>query len=108
MKRIVRICIGVAIALFGSALASGAIKAGPGLMLGGVIFGAGFGAVGALAYLGGRQDYAGRIGTVFILFVGGIAVFTQRQTALALVPSATAGLLVGFAVCLTFLNISEG
>jgi hypothetical protein len=108
MKRIVNICIGIAIALFGSALASGALKVGPGLMLGGIIFGAGFGAVGALAYLGGRPDYASRIGTVFILFLGGIAVFTQKQTALALVPSATAGLLVGFAACLAFLNISEG
>jgi hypothetical protein len=108
MKRTITIAFGIAFALFGSMISSGAVHAGLGLIVFSGIFAAGFGAVGALAYLGGRPDYATRIGTVVILFLGGIAVFASRETALVVVPSATAGLLLGFAACLAFLGLSEG
>lgn len=108
MKRAISIAIGIAFALFGSMMASGGVHAGLGIIVFGVVVGASFGAVGAMAYLGGRPDYASRIGTVVILFLGGIAVFTPKEVALAAVPSATAGILLGFAACLAFLGLSEG
>jgi hypothetical protein len=106
MKRTIGIALAVAFAIFGSMLSSGDVR-GPGLIIGSTIFGALFGGIGALAYLGDRPDYVTRIGTVVILFLGGVAVFTSRATAVTVVPSATAGLLVGFSACLAYLGLSQ-
>ncbi len=106
-NRLVAFVIAIAVSIFGRMLASGEITNSFGLTIGSILFGVIFGAFGALTHLAGRSDYVTRIGTVVILFLGGIAVFTPHQTAITVVPAATCGILLGFALCVGFLSVSS-
>jgi len=106
--RLVAITVAIVFALIGQAIGSDAPIAGPLLILGSLAVGAFFGAITALGHVGGRTDWSFRIGTVAILFLGGIAVFTPTAKAMLIVPSASMGALTGFFSLVMALSMPSG
>ncbi len=94
MKRLAFILLGAAVAGLARSIASGAPV--PPLVCGtALVLGAALGAIATLGHLGGREDLRDRVGTVAVLFLGGVAAMGSPEGARAFVPCFSIGALAG-------------
>jgi len=105
--RALGILIAVPVAALAWSMARGALA--PVLtFVGALVLGAVFGVIAGLGQLAGRHDWRDRIGTLVILFVGGVAVFAPADVARSFVPGLSVGGIVGFVGLVLALAASPG